>query len=176
MHDDLQFANPWWFPVSRVDFFVGLPVDWTMHWQVLPLVSIKPSLFINGIHLYICISIVTVLFSLHQRCVIKSKMLLTFFPSSLHAFITFYTLQSEYVLILINSSFFININQFQFLFININQFQVFFNQYYFPFFFIIFFINSWTSLVFFLLLKFVIIDNHCKHKISVNEEMIDTRK
>lgn len=139
MHDDLQFADPWWFPVSRVDFFVGLPVDWTMHWQVLSLVSIKPSLFINGIHLYICISIVTVLFSLHQRCVIKSKMLLTFFPSSLHAFITFYTLQSEYVLILINSSFFININQFQFLFININQFQVFFNQYYFQFFFIIFF-------------------------------------
>lgn len=154
MHGDLQFADPWWFPVSRVDFFVGLPVDWTMHWQVLPLVSIKPSLFINGIHLYICISIVTVLFSLHQRCVIKSKMLLTFFPSSLHAFITFYTLQSEYVLILINSSFFININQFQFLFININQFQVFFNQYYFPFFFSsFFFINSWTSLVFFFTFK-----------------------
>lgn len=166
MHDDLQFADPWWFPVSRVDFFVGLPVDWTMHWQVLPLVSIKPSLFINGSHLYICISIVTVLFSLHQRCVIKSKMLLTFFPSSLHAFITFYTLQSEYVLILINSSFYLSIliNS-RFFLINIIS----------SFFFIIFFINSWTSF-FFLLLKFVIIDNHCKHKISVNEEMLDTRK
>lgn len=105
-------------------------------------------------------------------------MLLTFFPSSLHAFITFYTLQSEYVLILINSSFFINtcINQFQFLFININQFQVFFNQYYFPVFFIIFLSIPGPVCLFFLLLKFVIIDNHCKHKISVNEEMIDTRK
>lgn len=104
-------------------------------------------------------------------------MLLTFFPSSLHAFITFYTLQSEYVLILINSSFFININQFQFLFININQFQVFFNQYYFQFFFIIFFLSIPGPVwIFFLLLKFVIIDNHCKHKISVNEEMLDTRK
>lgn len=47
--DDLQFADPWWFPVSWVDFFVRLPVDWTMHWQVLPLVSIKPLLIINGI-------------------------------------------------------------------------------------------------------------------------------
>lgn len=153
MHDDLQFADPWWFPVSRVDFFVGLPVDWTMHWQVLPLVSIKPSLFINGSHLYICISIVTVLFSLHQRCVIKSKMLLTFFPSSLHAFITFYTLQSEYVLILINSSFVININQFQFLFININQFQFFFNQYYFQVFFIIFFYQFLDQFGFFFTFK-----------------------
>lgn len=144
MHDDLQFADPWWFPVSRVDFFVGLPVDWTMHWQVLPLVSIKPSLFINGIHLYICISIVTVLFSLHQRCVIKSKMLLTFFPSSLHAFITFYTLQSEYVLILINSSFYLSIliNSRFFL---INIISSFFSSF--------FFINSWTSLVFFFTFK-----------------------
>lgn len=144
MHDDLQFADPWWFPVSRVDFFVGLPVDWTMHWQVLPLVSIKPSSFINGIHLYICISIVTVLFSLHQRCVIKSKMLLTFFPSSLHAFITFYTLQSEYVLILINSSFYLSIliNSRFFL---INIISRFFSSF--------FFINSWTSLVFFFTFK-----------------------
>lgn len=125
--------------MSRVDFFVGLPVDWTMHWQVLPLVSIKPSLFINGSHLYICISIVTVLFSLHRRCVIKSKMLLTFFPSSLHAFITFYTLQSEYVLILINSSFFININQFQFLFIILINSRFFLINIISSFFFIIFF-------------------------------------
>lgn len=36
-----KFANPWWFTMSRVDFFVGLPVDWTMHWQVLPLVSVS---------------------------------------------------------------------------------------------------------------------------------------
>lgn len=153
MHDDLQFADPWWFPVSRVDFFVGLPVDWTMHWQVLSLVSIKPSLFINGIHLYICISNVTVLFSLHQRCVIKSKMLLTFFPSSLHAFITFYTLQSEYVLILINSSFFININQFQFLFIILINSRFFLINIISSFFSSFFFINSWTSLGFFFTFK-----------------------
>lgn len=139
MHDDLQFADPWWFPVSRVDFFVGLPVDWTMHWQVLPLVSIKPSLFINGIHLYICISIVTVLFSLHQRCVIKSKMLLTFFPSSLLLlhFIHYsqnYTLQSEYVSILIPVFLSILINSSFYLSILINS-RCFFNQYYFQFFF-----------------------------------------
>lgn len=83
--DDLQFADPWWFPVSRVDFFVGLPVDWTMHWQVLPLVSIKPLLIINGIQV---------------------KMLLKNLLSFSTAFITFNTLQSVHISILINSIFF----------------------------------------------------------------------